>query len=54
MHEASRAELVRRIVGYTLLVAGGVTILAALPLWVWVGLLGAGCVAVGWFLVGRK
>jgi len=50
---ASQEELIRRIGAYVLLVGGGLVILAALPLWFWLGVLGAGGVAVGWYMLGK-
>lgn len=52
MRNASREQLIRKVGGYTLLVAGGLVILCALPLWFWLAVLGAASVAVGWFIVG--
>lgn len=53
MRRASQAELFRRTSAYVLLVGGGLVILAALPLWFWLGVLGAGGVAVGWYMLGK-
>lgn len=52
MRPSSRPELLRRIIGYALLVAGGTVVLAVLPLWVWLLVLGVALVVVGWALVG--
>jgi len=43
---------VRRIAGLVLMVAGGLVVLASLPLWFWLAALGAASVAAGWYIMG--
>ncbi len=52
--DSSRETLVRRIIGYSLLVGGSLVILFTLPLWLWLTVIGAACVAVGWYVAGMK
>lgn len=54
MPNESRERLIHRVVGYTLLVAGGLVILLTLPLWFWLTVLGAAAVATGWYIVGLR
>ncbi len=54
MGDSSRETLVRRIIGYSLLVGGSLVILFTLPLWLWLTVIGAACVAVGWYVAGMK
>jgi hypothetical protein len=44
--------VLQRFIGYVLVVAGGMLVLTALPLWFWLSVLGVACVAVGWYLLG--
>jgi len=51
---SDQTETVMTVLGYVLLVAGAILLLTALPLWFWLGLLGAACVAAGWALLARR
>lgn len=43
------------VLGYVLMLAGLVIVIAALPLWFWLSVLGAACVTAGWIMVtGRR
>lgn len=49
-----QTETFYRVLGYILVAAGVALIITALPLWFWLGLLGAACVAAGWALAGSR
>jgi len=53
VRRASQAETIQRVLGLILMTAGAILILSALPLWFWLGVLGAACVAAGWMLVAN-
>ncbi len=53
MPSVSRGSVIRRALGYCLLVAGALIVLTVLPLWLWLALLGVACVTFGWFTVTR-
>lgn len=52
MRKAGRDDLPRRMLGYTLLVAGGLVVLFTLPLWLWLAVMGVGAVTAGWYIAG--
>lgn len=39
------------VLGYILIIGGLVIVIAALPLWFWLSVLGAVCVTAGWFML---
>lgn len=53
-HSAQPSDNYRKVLGYVLLAAGAVLLLTALPLWFWLGILGAACVAAGYALAGSR
>jgi hypothetical protein len=52
VRRSSRELLRRKVLGYSLLVAGGLIVLFTLPLWVWLAVMGAGVVTAGWYILG--
>ncbi len=54
MPRADRAGRAAKVAGYLLLAAGGLLVLACLPGWFWLALLGAALVTAGWYMVGVK
>jgi len=54
VRNAGREQFVRKVAGYTLLLAGAAVVLFALPLWFWLAVLGAASVAVGLVVVSPK
>ena len=49
---SSPSEVMRRLAGYALIIAGAVVVVTALPLWFWLSVLGAAFVTLGWCLAG--
>jgi len=49
----SQAGTLQRVLGVVLMLAGSILIIFALPLWFWLGILGAACVTAGWVLTGN-